>query len=76
MNKATYEAALFNQFLAFEFRKAPKDVKGSIGRALIRFSPNATPRQQDDYVQSILETITDENGSIAQDWSERIAQHH
>ncbi len=75
-SSATYEAALFNQFLAFELRKAPKDVEGSIGRALVRFSPAVSAIQQRDYIDSILETITDEDGSVVEDWADRISTYH
>lgn len=73
---ATYESALFNQFLAFELRKAPSDIKGSIGRALVRFSPLASAQQQRDYIESIWETITDDDGNVTSDWPNRVATHH
>lgn len=71
-----YDASLFNQFLANEIRKAPHDLRGSVGRALVRFSPGATPKQQLAYTDSLLSTIADEDGQVVPNWPERVLEEH
>lgn len=71
-----YEAALFNQLLAGEFHKAPHDLKGGVGRALVRFSPGASPSQQRAYTESLLSTILNEEGEIHSDWPQKVIEEH
>lgn len=75
MQEDRYRAALFCQFFKNEVSRAPNDIRGSLGRALIRFSPTATPQQQRDYVESLHSTIM-EGEQLAKNWSDRIVQHH
>lgn len=70
-----YEKALFNQILSQELRK-PGDIKASIGRALIRFSPGATPKQQEECISSLYETIILDNGSLSPNWQAEIIEQH
>lgn len=75
-DREKYLASLYTQFLKQELKKAPGDIRGSVGRALVRFSPNATPAERREYVDSIVDTISDDSGYIFNDWSERIVHEH
>jgi hypothetical protein len=75
-NNSKYAASLFAQFLSQELRKDPKVIPNCIGKAIIRFSPVATPKQQRDYVDSIFSTIADREGNLIPNWQDEIMTHH
>lgn len=71
-----YLASLYTQFLSQELKKAPTDIRGSVGRALVRFSPDATVDERKEYIDSIVDTISGDQGYIFNDWPARIMQEH
>lgn len=71
-----YKAAVFNQFLAGELTRAPREVPGCVGRALRRFYPEIDAQQLRDYTDSIYETIVSDEGLLLNDWQDRVLKEH
>ena len=75
-DNSRYSASLFTQFLSQELKKDPNAIPNCIGKAIIRFSPIATPKQQRDYTESIFSTIADNNGNLLPNWRDEVVRLH
>jgi hypothetical protein len=75
-NNSRYSASLFSQFLSQELSKDPGGIPNCIGKAIIRFSPVATPKQQREYVDSIFSSIADREGNLLPNWRDEVMRHH
>lgn len=76
MSQSQYHASLFTQFLKQELKKNPDEIPNCIGKAIIRYSPIATPKQQQEYIESIFSTIADRNGNLLPNWQDEVIRQH